>query len=94
MQRAGFFGTQKYFTKESAEELGKLNPWQLKNKNINTIVEYKFISIQGNTKDLNFNDKSDEVSIGSNLELMKIVYDFEACSEDYQRHFKLNKLLK
>jgi hypothetical protein len=26
--------------------------------------------------------------------LMRLIKDFEACKEEYKRHFKLNKLLK
>lgn len=30
----------------------------------------------------------------SNVELIKLIIEYEACNEDYKRHFKINKLLK
>jgi len=30
----------------------------------------------------------------SNEELFKLIIKYEACNDDYQRHFKINKLLK
>ena len=30
----------------------------------------------------------------SNIELIKLIIEHEACNEEYQRHFKINKLLK
>lgn len=34
------------------------------------------------------------IKFSSNLELLNIIKEYEACNEDYQRHFKINKLLK
>lgn len=31
--------------------------------------------------------------LSSNEELFKLIIKYEACDEDYQRHFKINKLL-
>jgi hypothetical protein len=33
------------------------------------------------------------LEFNSNEELFKMVIKYEACNEDYQRHFKINKLL-
>ena len=30
----------------------------------------------------------------SNIELIKLIIEHQACNEEYQRHFKINKLLK
>ena len=30
----------------------------------------------------------------SNIELLKLIIEHEACSPDYQRHFRINKILK
>ncbi len=34
------------------------------------------------------------VEFNSNEELWKLVIENEACGENYQRHFRLNKILK
>jgi len=34
------------------------------------------------------------VEFNSNVELIKLIIEHEACNEEYQRHFKINKLLK
>ena len=34
------------------------------------------------------------MDIKSNIDLMRLIKDFEACNEEYKRHFKLNKLLE
>ncbi len=41
-----------------------------------------------------FKPKFETVEFNSNIELMKLVIDFEAANDTYQRHFKLNKILK
>lgn len=35
-----------------------------------------------------------EVEFNSNIELMKLIIENEACNEEYKRHFKINRLLK
>jgi hypothetical protein len=34
------------------------------------------------------------LDINSNVELMKIISELECCSDDYKRHFKLNKIFR
>jgi hypothetical protein len=34
------------------------------------------------------------IEFNSNIELLKLIIEHEACSPDYQRHFKINKILK
>ena len=34
------------------------------------------------------------IEFNSNMELLKLIIDNEACNEDYKRHFKLNRLLR
>ena len=34
------------------------------------------------------------IEFNSNVELIKLIIEHEACNEEYQRHFKINKLLK
>jgi hypothetical protein len=34
------------------------------------------------------------IEFNSNIELIKLIIEHEACNEEYQRHFKINKLLK
>jgi hypothetical protein len=58
----------------------------------NPIKEYKFI-IVNNKSDIDLLN-SIQIYIKSNMDLMKLIKDFEACNEQYQRHFKLNKILK
>ena len=59
----------------------------------NSFVEYKFVIADGNKPEVDFLN-SKQIDIKSNVELMRLIKDFEACNESYQRHFKLNKLLK
>ena len=35
-----------------------------------------------------------EIEFNSNMELLRLIIENEACNEEYKRHFKLNKLLK
>ena len=35
-----------------------------------------------------------EIEFNSNMELLKLIIKFEACNDEYKRHFKLNKLLR
>jgi len=48
--------------------------------------EYKFVIYKDR--------KAKEIDINSNIELLKLIIKHNACSEDYIRHFKLNKLLR
>lgn len=58
--------------------------------------EYKFIQFNTSYKDFidlkSLNMKVD--NFNSNEELWKLIIENEACNEDYQRHFRLNKILK
>jgi hypothetical protein len=35
-----------------------------------------------------------EIQFDSNIELIRLIIENEACNEDYKRHFKLNKILR
>jgi hypothetical protein len=35
-----------------------------------------------------------EIQFNSNIEMLKLIIENEACNEDYKRHFKLNKILR
>jgi len=56
-------------------------------------IEYKFVIVNSNKPEVDFLN-SLQVEIKSNVELMKLVRDLEACNEEYKRHFKLNRILK
>ena len=58
-----------------------------------SIVEYKFIVTNHQKSEVDLT-KSKEFTIINNSELIKLVRDFEACNEEYKRHFKLNRILK
>ncbi len=49
--------------------------------------QYKFISIDKNRQ------RTKDIVFESNIELMKLVIEHSACTEDYKRHFKINKIL-
>ena len=51
---------------------------------------YKFITVNQKNEDISF--IIDEFN--SNEELFKLIIDNEACNSDYERHFRLNKILK
>jgi hypothetical protein len=34
------------------------------------------------------------IEFNSNIELLKLIIEHEACNEEYQRHFRINKILK
>ena len=58
-----------------------------------SIVEYKFIIANSNKPEVDILN-SIQIEIKSNVELMTLIKDFEACNEEYKRYFKLNKILK
>ena len=35
-----------------------------------------------------------EIQFNSNIEMLRLIIENEACNEDYKRHFKLNKILR
>ena len=35
-----------------------------------------------------------EIEFNSNVKLIKLIIEYQACNDEYKRHFKLNKLLK
>lgn len=35
-----------------------------------------------------------EIEFNSNMELLRLIIENEACNEEYKRHFKLNKILR
>ncbi len=37
---------------------------------------------------------NNSIEFNSNIELLKLIIEHEACNEEYQRHFKINKILK
>lgn len=49
---------------------------------------YNFIIVN------NSNKKIDILDLKSNIELFKLIYKYNACSSEYQRHFNINKILK
>ena len=51
---------------------------------------YKFITVYQTDDDVLFTVKE----FNSNKELFKLIIDNEACNSDYERHFRLNKILK
>lgn len=50
---------------------------------------YKFIKVEINKDKPIFNSEE----FNSNIELLKLIKSNFACNEEYQRHFKLNKIL-
>lgn len=56
-------------------------------------TEYKFVISNSNKLEIDFL-YSTQMDIKSNIDLMRLIKDFEACNEEYKRHFKLNKLLR
>lgn len=65
------------------------------------IVDYKEIklskdtSLYGSTlKKITQKIKPKEIEFNSNIELMNLIIEHESCNPNYQRHFRLNKLLK
>jgi ABC-type tungstate transport system permease subunit len=51
---------------------------------------YKFITTNQTNEDVSFIIKE----FNSNEELFKLIIESEACNSDYERHFRLNKILK
>lgn len=56
------------------------------------IMDYKLIDSLGDPKD--FKPSFEINQFESNESLFKLVIKYEACNEEYKRHFKINKLLK
>lgn len=60
--------------------------------------EYNNKSKQNQKKEYIFviykNKRVKTININSNIELLKSIIKYNACSEDYVRYFKLNKLLR
>ena len=59
----------------------------------NEIIECKFTIVNSGGFEIDVLDSISK-SIESNTDLMKLIIDFEACNEEYKRHFKLNRILK
>ncbi len=57
---------------------------------------YKFVLLDYSkmTDSTKLNPKFEITEFNSNTHLMKLVIKYEAANETYQRHFKLNKILK
>jgi hypothetical protein len=51
---------------------------------------YKFIIVSQSDDDISFNIKE----FNSNEELFRLIIENEACNSEYERHFRLNKILK
>jgi hypothetical protein len=56
----------------------------------NSKNRYKFITVNQTDDNVLFNIEE----FNSNEELFKLIIENEACEENYQRHFRLNKILK
>jgi len=56
---------------------------------------YKFIIVdyQSVTEDSK-EPKIETIEFNTNTKIMELIVKYEACNEEYQRHFKINKLLK
>lgn len=68
-------------------EYCKITNQELDNKSKqNQKKEYTFVIYK--------NKKIKTINISSNIDLLKLIINNSACSEDYIRHFKLNKLLR
>jgi hypothetical protein len=65
------------------KELTKEEKQSSKNK-------YKFITVNQTEEDVSFIVKE----FNSNEELFKLIIENEACNSSYERHFRLNKILK
>ena len=59
---------------------------------INSTNSYKFVIMDYNSDVSHSSRKIEEFS--NNQELMKLIIKHDACNEEYQRHFKINKILK
>lgn len=57
------------------------------------IIEYDKLSLKSNTK-IRKKLKFKVYEFDSNSELYKLVIENEACNGEYQRHFRISKLLK
>lgn len=56
---------------------------------------YKFVSVDYSEYGIeDWKPKFQLYEVSSNEELFKLVIKYEACNEEYKRHFKINKLLK
>lgn len=51
---------------------------------------YKFVIVNKTVDDILFEVEE----FNSNTKLLELIIKYEACNEEYQRHFKINKLLK
>jgi hypothetical protein len=62
----------------------------------NSKNRYKFITHNHKEDDLSSILKDDEIigEFNSNGELFKLIIENEACNSNYERHFRLNKILK
>ena len=62
----------------------------------NSKNRYKFITHNHKEEDLSTILKDDEIigEFNSNGELFKLIIENEACNSNYERHFRLNKILK
>ena len=57
----------------------------------NEVKQYKYLSLHSILTDPS--NVEDKIEITSNAELVKIIKEYDACSKDYQRHFKLSSIL-
>jgi hypothetical protein len=60
----------------------------------NSTNSYNFIIMDYNSDSFHGSPNSEIVEFSNNQELMKLIMKYDACNEEYQRHFKLNKILK
>jgi hypothetical protein len=57
---------------------------ELKNSNSNVYFKNSYKFVIG----------KQEIQFNSNIELIRLIIENEACNEEYKRHFKLNKILR
>ncbi len=68
-----------------------INEQTIKEKQISNKL-YNFIIIE--LFDDNKSTSTKMIQFSSNEELLKLIMEHEACDEEYQRHFRINKILK
>ena len=61
---------------------------------INSTNSYKFVIMDYNNDSFHGSPNSKIEEFSNNQELMKLIIKYDACNEEYQRHFKINKILK
>jgi hypothetical protein len=60
----------------------------------NSTNSYNFIIMDYNDNSFQGYTNSEVKEFSNNQELMNLIIKYDACNEEYQRHFKINKILK